>query len=171
MKMKLTSCFGLGLLPIAPGTWGSLPPAIIFVLMCYSNTPTIFIAIVMAALALIGSIICITCSPAIILAMNNSDPGIVVVDEVAGQAVTFLFVLAVPTYRVGIIQSIASWFPCPICISAIIAFLLFRAFDIIKPWPIYQLQKLPEGWGILADDLLAGVYAGICIIVLYFIFK
>jgi undecaprenyl-diphosphatase len=48
-----------------------------------------------------------------------------------------------------------------ICITAVLGFLLFRLFDIAKPWPIHKLEKLPRGWGILADDLLAGVYAGI----------
>ena len=55
----LTSCFGLGRLPIAPGTWGSLPPAIIFALMCYLNIPAVFIAIVMVVLALAAFLITI----------------------------------------------------------------------------------------------------------------
>jgi len=46
-------------------------------------------------------------------------------------------------------------------LTAIVGFLLFRFFDILKPWPIHKLEKLPKGWGVLLDDLLAGVYAGI----------
>jgi len=152
MKRMLTSCFGLGRLPIAPGTWGSLPVAIIFGLMCQFHLPELSISIVMAALAIAGSVICVKFAPAAIAATGNNDPGEVVADELAGQAVTFLAVmfLSLNTLSTG-----------QICITAVFGFLLFRLFDIAKPWPIHKLEKLPKGWGILADDLLAGVYAGI----------
>lgn len=152
MKRLLTSCFGLGRLPVAPGTWGSLPVVIIFGLMCQCNLPDLSISIVMAALVLAGSVVCIKFAPAAIAATGNNDPGEVVADELAGQAVTFLAVLflSLDTLSTG-----------QICITAALGFLLFRLFDIAKPWPIHKLEKLPKGWGILADDLLAGVYAGI----------
>jgi len=152
MKRLLASCFGLGRLPIAPGTWGSLPVAIIFGLMCRFHLSGLSISIVMAALALAGSVICVKFAPAAIAATSKNDPGEVVADELAGQAVTFLAVLflALDTLSTG-----------QIWITAVLGFLLFRLFDIAKPWPIHKLEKLPKGWGILADDLLAGVYAGI----------
>ena len=152
MKRMLTSCFGLGRLPVAPGTWGSLPVMIIFGLMCRLHLPDLSISIVMAALAIAGSVICVKFAPAVIAATGKDDPGEVVADELAGQAVTFLAVmfLSLETFSAG-----------QICITAIFGFLLFRLFDIAKPWPIHRLEKLPKGWGILADDLLAGVYAGI----------
>ena len=148
----LTSCFGLGRLPVAPGTWGSLPVAIIFGLMCQFHLSDLSISIVMAALALAGSIVCVKFAPAAIAATGKNDPGEVVADELAGQAVTFLAILFLnlDTFSAG-----------QICITAVFGFLLFRLFDIAKPWPIHKLEKLPKGWGILADDLLAGVYAGI----------
>ena len=152
MKRLLTSCFGLGRLPIAPGTWGSLPVAIIFGLMCQFHLSDLSISIVMAALVLAGSVICVKFAPAAIAATGKNDPGEVVADELAGQAVTFWAVLflSLDTLSTG-----------QICITAVLGFLLFRLFDIAKPWPIHKLEKLPKGWGILADDLLAGVYAGI----------
>ncbi|MBW8001416.1 MAG: phosphatidylglycerophosphatase A [Planctomycetes bacterium] len=148
-KRLLTSCFGLGWLPIAPGTWGSLPPTAIFAGLCYFGVSPLTVSIVMLVLILAGSVICVKFAPASIDATGKIDPGEVVADELAGQAVTFVYASA---YVVGFNQ---------ILITAILGFLLFRVFDIIKPWPIRKLEKFPKGWGILADDLLAGVYAAI----------
>lgn len=150
MKRLFTSCFGLGRLPVAPGTWGSLPPAVVFGLMCSLNAPPVAISIVMAALILAGSAACVAFAPAAIAATGRNDPGEVVADELAGQAVTFLIS---PFLAMGTAS------PKQIWITALAGFVLFRIFDISKPWPISRLEKLPAGWGILADDLLAGVFA------------
>lgn len=152
MKRLAASCFGLGRLPLAPGTWGSLPPAIIFGLMGHFHASAISISIVMAVLALAGSVVCVKFAPVAIAATGKNDPREVVADELAGQAVTFL---ASPFLAMGAAA------PRQILITAFTGFVLFRLFDISKPWPIRKLEKLPKGWGILADDLLAGVYAWI----------
>ena len=151
MKNLLTSCFGLGWLPVAPGTWGSLPPAIVFALLCESGVSVVLISVIMTALALGGSIVCVRLAPAVIAATGKTDPGEVVADEFAGQAITFLFLGMAPAGNI--------W------VTALLGFFVFRLFDIIKPWPIRKLEKLPKGWGILADDLLAGVYAGIVLVI------
>lgn len=150
MKRLITSCFGLGRLPIAPGTWGSIPPVLVFVLLYYLNASILATSMVIAVLALIASVVCVKFAPDVIALTGRDDPGEVVADEFAGQAVTFLMITAV----------------CfgPIFVTAMLGFILFRLFDIIKPWPIRRLEKLPSGWGILADDLLAGVYAGIVLL-------
>jgi len=150
MKRLVTSCFGLGRLPVAPGTWGSLPPAVAFGLMCSLNVPPVAISIVMAALVLAGSVACVAFAPAAIAATGKNDPGEVVADELAGQAVTFLL---------SPFLALNAASPKQIWITALAGFVLFRIFDISKPWPISSLEKLPAGWGILADDLLAGVFA------------
>ncbi|MHC4345356.1 MAG: phosphatidylglycerophosphatase A family protein [Planctomycetota bacterium] len=152
MKRLLASCFGLGRLPVAPGTWGSLPPALAFGVMCHVGVSQASAAIVMAVLVVVGSVICITCAPAVIRATRRKDPGEVVADEFAGQALTFLVG--------GFGAAVCSW---P---AAVAGFLLFRGFDIVKPWPIRKFEKLPEGWGVLADDLMAGIYAGIGLLIL-----
>lgn len=155
VKRMFLTCFGLGYLPVAPGTWGSLPPAIIFGLMCYFGLPILLITIVMAVFVLTGSFVCIRFSDELVSAVGKPDPGQIVADEFAGQAATFLILPAVST---------------EIALTTIIAgFLLFRVFDIIKPWPIKKLEKLPRGWGILCDDLLAGVYASIVLNVFLFL--
>jgi len=152
MKRMLTSCFGLGRLPVAPGTWGSLPPVIIFGLMSYFGASPAIISNVMAALILAGGVVCVQYAPAAIAATGRNDPGEVVADELAGQAVTFLFN---PFLAAGMASAGRIW------MIAVAGFVLFRIFDIAKPWPIRRLEKFPAGWGILADDLLAGVFAWI----------
>jgi undecaprenyl-diphosphatase len=102
--------------------------------------------VVMAVLALAGSVACVKFACASIAATGRNDPGEVVADEFAGQAVSFL---VGPFLAAG-----------PAWVVALLGLVLFRIFDISKPWPIRKLEKLPAGWGILADDLLAGVYAG-----------
>jgi len=152
MKKLLTSCFGLGYLPLAPGTWGSIPPLIIFAILAYLDQTSATTALIMTVLVLFGSIICLTLSGAIIARTGREDPSEIVADEVAGQALTF----AIAAGAAG-----AGSFA-----AAVVGFVLFRLFDILKPWPIRKLEKLQGGWGILADDLLAGLYAAAILIIL-----
>ncbi len=152
----LTSCFGLGRLPLAPGSWGSLPSAVIFALMWQFHAPPIATSLVMAALALAASVVCVKFAPAAIEATRKDDPGEVVADEVAGQALTFL---PVPLLAAAPASPKEAW------LAAAAGFFFFRAFDAVKPWPIYRLEKLPKGWGILADDLLAGVFAAVVTVI------
>ena len=152
MKRLLTSCFGLGWLPQAPGTWGSLPPVIIFGLISQMHAPAVIISIVMVALTIAGSIVCVKFAPALIAATGKTDPREVVADELAGQAITFL---VSPLLAISAVSSRDVW------VAAVLGFFLFRLFDIAKPWPIRKLEKLPGGWGVLADDLMAGVFAAV----------
>lgn len=148
----LTSCFGLGRLPVAPGTWGSIPPAVVFGLLYQFGAPAVLVSIVMAAFVVAGSVVCVKCAPAAISATGKNDPGEVVADEVAGQAVTLLSVPLAMTaeFTTGQIWAVAG-----------MGFLIFRILDIAKPQPIRKLENLPQGWGILADDLLAGVFGAV----------
>lgn len=150
-KRILTSVFGLGFLSVAPGTWGSLPSLIIFWMLASLTNNTVVTA-AMLILAVTGSIICVKFSPEAITATGKKDPSEIVADELAGQAVTFLGVSFLSEY--------------PVCITSAAGFLLFRFFDVLKPWPIRKLEKLPAGWGILLDDLLAGIYAGVILFIL-----
>ena len=147
MKRIFTSCFGLGLLPIAPGTWGSLPAAAAFGLLAISNLSPSAITIAMALLALASSVACVIFAPYAIERTGRKDPGEVVADELAGQSLVFMFL--------PMLAGKELW------LAVVAGFLLFRFFDIFKPWPIRKLEKLPAGWGILLDDLLAGVFAAV----------
>lgn len=153
MKRFFTSCFGLGWLPLAPGTWGSLPAAIVFGLLIQFGFDKFTIAAVLAGLILLGSFICVKFSPAVETVTGKNDPGEIVADELAGQAVTFLTASMV-TLTAG-----QAW------LVAAGGFVLFRIFDISKPWPIKKIEKLPGGWGILLDDLMAGIYAAVVLLI------
>jgi phosphatidylglycerophosphatase A len=157
MKRLFTSCFGLGRLPLAPGTWGSLPPAGIFGLMWQFEAPAVLISIVMAAITLTGCVVCIKFAPAVIAATGQADPREIVADELAGQALTFL---AIPLLTTAAISTKQIW------LTTVLGFVLFRLFDILKPWPIRKVENLPNGWGILADDLLAGIYAAFVLLII-----
>ena len=131
MKRLLASCFGLGRLPIAPGTWGSLPPAAVFAVMWHFGASSVLISMIMAALALAGSAVCVICAPAVIKATGNADPREVVADEFAGQALTFL---VIPFLATATISTKQIW------VTIVLGFLLFRLFDIVKPWPIRRVE-------------------------------
>ena len=151
MRRLLLTCFGLGSLPVAPGTWGSVFPVAIFVLLNYFAVPAGITMAVMALLVITSSLVCILLTPAEELLSGRKDPGYIVADEVAGQALTFIPIAMVVGFN--------------ICFTSIIGFVLFRLFDILKPWPIRKFEKLPSGWGVLCDDLVAGLYAGIVLAV------
>lgn len=162
ISLALTT-FGVGYLPIAPGTWGSLVAVGFYVILAsgfaafrYSATPASSETVVAAihALILVGLTIFILigmwAATRSVDLLGNTDASEAVVDEVIGQLVVFLF-----------IPFTSSW----LLIGA--GFLLFRLFDIWKPYPIDNLQILPGGIGVCADDMLAGVYAGVCLSVIY----
>jgi len=157
----LTSCLGLGFGPIAPGTWGSLPPVVVYGVMAGcgigcgvdGGVRSVAVTVVMAVLAVVGAAICVAWAPAAIRACGKSDPSEVVADEFAGQSVALL-AAPVPAD------------PWHVLIVAAVAFLAFRLFDIVKPWPCRRLERFPAGWGILLDDLAAGVYALIVVQIL-----
>lgn len=150
-KRLCTSCFGLGRLPVAPGSFGSLPPVFIFILLHHFGASAASISIVLALMVLAGSFVCILFSPAVTKLTGKKDPAEIVIDEFAAQAAALLIAGAVPGELA--------------LVTAAAAFLLFRLFDILKPWPLKAIEKLPAGWGILLDDLGGGVYAGLLLLV------
>jgi phosphatidylglycerophosphatase A len=97
-------------------------------------------SLVLAAMAAIAIAIGIPAATRVARASGRKDPGFVVIDEVAGQWITLLFVPV--TWK-----------------TLLAAFILFRGFDIVKPPPVRQLERLPEGTGIVVDDVAAGLYA------------
>lgn len=146
----LLSGLGLGYLPVAPGTWGSLGATLVFVLVALlSGADGWTIAIAMLCVVGVSSAICVAFGPLAEKAWQKKDPGQVTIDEWAGQALTFLLV------------PLGDGSPTQIVVRASFGFLLFRIFDIIKPPPAQRLERLPAGWGVLLDDLMAGVYANI----------
>ena len=155
-KRWIATCFGLGRLPVAPGSWGSLPPAIAFGLLMWGGAPGWATVVVMAVLLIAGCVACVLFAPASIQAKGQDDPGEVVIDEFAAQALTFLVVPLVAP------RDLSGW---ESLVLAGFGFFAFRVLDIVKPWPIRELECLPAGWGILADDLAAGIVSAVLVYV------
>ena len=125
---------GSGYSPVAPGTAGSLVGLLLFLPLA-GRAFWIQLAAVVAVTILGG-----LAGGRLATTLGAKDPGVVVVDEVAGQWITFLALPMTP-------------------VIAVAGFLLFRVMDIVKPWPARALERLPGGLGIMADDVAAGIYA------------
>jgi len=150
--LALTS-LGLGFLRPAPGTWGSMPPvAIAGLLVVLGQTAPITPMIV--TLFVVSCIACVVWGVYAEARFGRKDAAEVVIDETAGQCVT-LAPLCVPMLAPAP-DALVHWI---IALGA--AFVLFRAADVVKPWPARSLEKLPAGWGVLLDDLAAGVYGAL----------
>lgn len=136
MRLKIsewiTTCFKVGYLPLAPGTWGSIFSILLWWVFIKDLNLYVF-----GVLIVLFFIIGIVTSNIIIDELDNNDPSHIVIDELVGQWLALLFL---PNGLINIA----------------IAFILFRFFDIIKPWPISLIEKLPKGLGVMSDDLVAG---------------
>jgi phosphatidylglycerophosphatase A len=130
----VATAFGSGYAPFAPGTAGSAVGLLLFWPMAAWRWP--WQASASAVLFLVGSL----AAGRVARLVGRKDPGLVVVDEVVGQWVTLTALPFTP-------------------VTAAVGFLLFRVMDVVKPWPARDLESLPGGWGIMADDVAAGVYA------------
>jgi phosphatidylglycerophosphatase A len=132
---------GAGLLRPGPGSWGSAAAALIWLAAAkglhLASAPLAWLTL---AAALCAIAIGIPAATIVERESERSDPGHVVIDEVAGQWITLIY------SRVNLSHLLAG-------------FLFFRLFDIVKPWPARQLESLPAGRGIMFDDVAAGVYA------------
>jgi undecaprenyl-diphosphatase len=153
MKRLFTSCFGLGHLPVAPGTWASLPIVLLYgVLKAIDASPSA-IAAFMILIVVYGTVVCIRFAPSVTLRLGNADPREIVADEWAGQAMVFVAMGAIDNQSV--------------CAAMLMGFALFRLFDVLKPWPIKKFEKLPGGVGIVADDIVAGVLAMVLLVAVW----
>ena len=135
----ISTFFGIGRLKLGPGTWASIATVVLWAAAC-SVIPESNRTIAGIVAASVATLIGIPASTRIVRTTGIKDPSFVVIDEVAGQLVALIAVpLSWKTFLVGLI--------------------LFRIFDILKPFPIRQLEHLPDGIGIMMDDLGAGILA------------
>ncbi len=130
----IATAFGAGYSPFAPGTAGSLVGLLLFWPLAGLSWPWQLVA------CLGVTIVGIPAASRVAVLVGRKDPGLVVVDEVAGQWITLV---GLP-------------FTAPVAIAG---FVLFRIMDVVKPWPARALERLPGGWGIMADDVAAGIFA------------
>ena len=133
--------FGAGLLKPGPGTYGSIAALLLWFAAAHALHPTpAALAIGTTLAAIVATLIGIPSATIVAHESGREDPGHVVIDEVAGQLIALILMPADPAH-------------------AALALLLFRLFDIFKPWPIRKLEALPEGAGIMLDDVAAGLFA------------
>ena len=136
MRLKISewiaTCFKIGYLPLAPGTWGSIF-AVLLWWVFLKDLNLYFFGLIIFLFFIIG----IFSSDIMIDELGDNDPSSIIIDELVGQWLALLFL---PEGLINIA----------------ISFILFRFFDIIKPWPIPLIEKLPKGLGVMSDDVAAG---------------
>jgi phosphatidylglycerophosphatase A len=137
----IATFFGAGYGKPGPGTWGSVATVLLWAVFSYTLHPsTLTLTLALLAAIAVALVAGVPAATIVARASGRKDPQIVVIDEVAGQAITLL--------------------GCPFDLHhALICLVLFRLFDMTKPPPVRQLESLPEGWGIVVDDVAAGLYA------------
>jgi phosphatidylglycerophosphatase A len=138
--LLVATWFGSGLSPRAPGTMGSLASLVLWAPMLLLGAPWWAFALASAALFALGT----AAANVVVRVRGREDPQLVVIDEVVGMGITLLF--APPVW----------W-------SLALAFVLFRIFDIAKPWPVSVAdRRVKGGFGVMLDDAVAGLYALAC---------
>ena len=129
----LATWFGCGLVPGAPGTMGTLGAIPLYLLVARAGRPGVALA------AMVATAVGVWAASRVARELGTKDPQVVVIDEVAGFLWTMLPMREMSWRAVGV------------------GFLLFRVLDSVKPWPVRRFEKLPSGWGIVMDDVAAGV--------------
>jgi phosphatidylglycerophosphatase A len=140
LAIWISTAGGAGYFPIAPGTAGSAVGVVIVVGLARLGLDRLWSSVVLAVVALLLFAAGVWGAGEAEKFFGRTDPGQVVIDEVVGQMITFLL-LPHATWK---------WL--------LAGFLLFRAFDIVKPFPARQAERIPRGWGIMIDDVVAGLY-------------
>jgi phosphatidylglycerophosphatase A len=139
LSWLIATFFGIGYLPLGPGTWASAVTVVLWWAAARAINPGWLLAVA-ALVSLAVTLIGIPPSTIVARESGRKDPGFVVIDEVAGQ-------------MIALIGAPLNWK------YLLAGFILFRSFDIVKPFPLRRLEKLPEGTGIMMDDVGAGLYA------------
>jgi len=154
MRTLIITFFYSGLFPVAPGTMGSLAASAVLYAFLTLTAPTYaHWQLELLAGLTFACVFSVAFGKWAVRHFHRKDPQMFVLDEVAGICLTNLFLPIASLKTIGL------------------AFVAFRIFDVLKPPPCKQLEKLPAGWGILTDDLAAGVYANIlCHVVCRFLF-
>ena len=147
LSIWIATGLGAGYSPVAPGTAGSVLGVILVAALRQASLSPRGWAVSLVALTLILFAVGVWSAGKAEKAFGRVDPGQVVIDEVVGQMITF-----VATPKVG-------W------VGLIIGFVLFRVFDIVKPFPARRAERLPGGWGIMLDDVVAGLYSLVALII------
>jgi phosphatidylglycerophosphatase A len=145
----IATSFGFGYLPVCPGTWGAILAIILWLPLYLWVSPMLTLAI--TAVAAVVFAVLGTWASSVSERYWGKDPVIACVDETVGQWISLLPVLA---------GGICPWW------EILLSLALFRFFDIFKPLGIRAMERLPRGYGMMADDILAGIYSAVILLVL-----
>ena len=152
----IVTFFGVGLLPMAPGTWGSIAAFILFCVFVYVQLSYFLFFLMFLGL----TVVAIIAGNLATREFSEKDHKTIVIDEVAGAWLSFLFLPLLGVYDFALDHWEKESF-----IAAIILIIFFRFFDILKPHPIsFVDQKFKSGFGVVLDDLIAGVFAGLTLL-------
>jgi len=148
--------FGAGFIPLGPGTWGSIVGLLIaYGLIEIFGSDALSLQNILIAASLVSAALGLWASDRAEKVFDRKDASQIVVDEVCGQIISFVFIAP---YLVRICPQ---W-RCPgLYLWMVVGFALFRVFDMFKPYPINRLQDLSGGVGVMMDDALAGIYAAV----------
>ncbi|HKS95102.1 MAG TPA: phosphatidylglycerophosphatase A [Terriglobia bacterium] len=152
VAVSIASCFGVGRLPI-PGTFGAAVGLGIVVGLARLPVARAWLSLVIGVAAAVVYVVGVWAAGSTERYLGRTDPGEIVVDEVVGQMVTLL---ARPD---------AAWK------WLLAGFVLFRIFDVLKPFPARRAEHLPGGWGVMTDDVFAGLYSLVALALLGLVFK
>ena len=148
--------FGVGLLPMAPGTWGSFAALFLFFGLIYAQINFLLYFLLFIFFSILSIIICEIASKD----LEQKDHKTIVIDEVAGAGLSFLFIPLLGIYNFSTLEWQKESY-----LAAFILIILFRVFDISKPHPISFIDsKFKSGFGIVLDDLVAGIFAGLTLL-------
>lgn len=154
--------FGSGWAPVAPGTFGSVVGVLWFWVLMLTGSPVLF-----GIGAVAGIFVSAWLCGAAEKILQRKDPGSVVLDEIIAIPICFFTPLIFAAKQQHSWPSAATFFSGKGWWITLAAFLLFRVFDVLKPWPVKQSQNLRGGWGVTIDDVLAAVYVNVCFVVYY----
>ncbi len=148
--------FGIGRIPFAPGTFGSLVGLLWFAVLLLPGNPWFGLGGMLAAMFLSVWL----CGAAEKI-LHRTDPGSVVLDEIVAVPLCFAVWLVQYLARHGVLPAPGYFFSRDAWPLTLAVFAAFRLFDVIKPWPVRQSQRLPGGWGVTIDDVLAALYVNL----------
>jgi phosphatidylglycerophosphatase A len=156
LRVFVAQGFGVGKIPVAPGTFGSFVALLWFALLVWTGNFWTYLTCAIQGIAFSLWL----CDDAEKI-LGEEDPSSVVLDEIAAIPFCFLPWIASEWWRNDALPPISHFFSGPALWMTLGIVMLFRVFDIWKPWPVRQSQRLPGGWGVTVDDLLAAVYVAL----------
>ena len=162
MKLWIAQGFGVGRIPLAPGTFGSVVGMLWFGLLLMTGNLWLFSAGTIAAIAL-----SVWLCGAAEKTLGQTDPGSVVLDEIAAMPVCYAGWVAILVWKTGAMPGAANFFSTRTWPLTLGVFAAFRFFDVAKPWPVFQSQALHGGWGVTIDDVLAAIYVNLVMLLVY----